>query len=539
MARVATAPDGAGSDRGNMRRGARRGRAAAGRGSRTRDSGPRCGGRGRRTRGRPSSGRARRDRRRRARTGRPWSGASASAEDLFQPAHGAVPAERRRDEPHARGGEARAERFVHGEALELGGEVGDVAPPRDERGLAVARIVATAAVVVGHHRCSARHRLHRRHPEPFVPRRAQVDLAARVQGGEAVLWRIQVEFVVPNGAARRLDAEPDQSERRDVACHPCDRLEAVGDPLPRVLVVEQEHAGPRGGDVDRCRMEEVEVDRRHEHLGGAAEPLAHEIAEPRRDDDFPERQPIGRVHGVGSAVVEALLVQHYESLYHGASDAVDTTYRLPLRKIVISTWLRDLMRERFGSPAEVLVTPVDLDLFHPTPVDVSTSRPRVLMLHHEHAWKGVADGFEAVARVTRHVPTLRLVGFGVKPPRGAVRYDEFHLNPPQDRLAALYSGCEIYLCPSWDEGLGMPPMEAMACGAAVVTYDNGGCRDYARDGETALVARRRDIADLAAKLERLAVDESLRARLAAAGMRFVTTAFSWDRAVRRLEEIFG
>src|SRR5439155_26907568 len=55
-------------------------------------------------------------------------------------------------------------------------------------------------------------------------------------------------------------------------------------------------------------------------------------------------------------------VQHYESLYHGAPNAVDATYRLPLRKIVISTWLRDLMRERFGSPTDVLVTPVDPDL---------------------------------------------------------------------------------------------------------------------------------------------------------------------------------
>jgi len=43
----------------------------------------------------------------------------------------------------------------------------------------------------------------------------------------------------------------------------------------------------------------------------------------------------------------------------------------------------------------------------------------------------------------------------------------------------------------------MPAMEAMACGAALLTYDNGGCRDYARDGETALVARRRDVDDLA------------------------------------------
>jgi glycosyltransferase involved in cell wall biosynthesis len=79
----------------------------------------------------------------------------------------------------------------------------------------------------------------------------------------------------------------------------------------------------------------------------------------------------------------------------------------------------------------------------------------------------------------------------------------------------------------------------MACGAALVTYDNGGCRDYARDGETALVAARRDVADLAIKLERLAVDSALRARIAKAGTEFVTTAFDWDRAVRRMEEILA
>ena len=231
-------------------------------------------------------------------------------------------------------------------------------------------------------------------------------------------------------------------------------------------------------------------------------------------------------------------VQHDESLYHGAPDAVDATYRLPLRKIVISTWLRDIMRERFGSDAEVLVTPVDPALFHPVPVTVTTPRPRVLMLEHEKAWKGVADGRDAAARVKQRVSGLFLVGFGVKPPPEARPYDEFHLNPPQEKLAEVYSSCEIYLCPSWDEGLGMPPMEAMACGAALVTYDNGGCRDYARDGETALVARRRDVADLAAKLERLATDEALRARIAAAGARHVTTAFDWDRAVARMEALF-
>ena len=231
------------------------------------------------------------------------------------------------------------------------------------------------------------------------------------------------------------------------------------------------------------------------------------------------------------------LVQHYESLYHGDPTAVDATYRLPLAKIVISTWLRDIMRERFASDAEVLVTPVDRALFHRVPVEVTTSRPRVLMLHHEYAWKGVEDGLEAVALVRPRVPGLRLVGFGVKPPRGRQPYDEFHANPAQTALAALYSGCDIYLCPSWDEGLGMPPMEAMACGAALVTYDNGGCRDYARDGETALVAPRRDVEALAARLERLAADEVMRARIAAAGTACVA-GFDWDLTVARLAHLF-
>ena len=240
----------------------------------------------------------------------------------------------------------------------------------------------------------------------------------------------------------------------------------------------------------------------------------------------------------GGAGRKFYFVQHYESLYHGQAATVDATYRLPLTPIAISTWLRDILRDRFGREAEVLVTPVDRELFHPVAGERTGVGPRVLMLHHDYAWKGVADGFDAVARVKKAVPSLRLVGFGVKPPRTPGGYDEFHENPPQSSLARLYSSAAIYLCPSWDEGLGMPPMEAMACGAALVTYDNGGCRDYARDGETALVARRRDVTDLADKLERMATDEALRARLAAAGQKLITTGFDWDRAAERMEAIF-
>jgi glycosyltransferase involved in cell wall biosynthesis len=229
-------------------------------------------------------------------------------------------------------------------------------------------------------------------------------------------------------------------------------------------------------------------------------------------------------------------IQHYESLYHGEPARVDATYRLPLRKIVISTWLAGIMAERFATAAALIVTPVDRALFHPVP-QAGDGALRVLMLHHDYAWKGVADGIEAVERVKARHPALRLIGFGVRRPRAALPYDEFFADLPQSRLAWLYSRCPIYLCPSWDEGLGMPPMEAMACGAALCTYDNGGCRDYAIDGETAVVAARRDVEALADGVERLVDDRALRERIARAGQSLVTTRFDWEQATSRLEAV--
>jgi len=233
------------------------------------------------------------------------------------------------------------------------------------------------------------------------------------------------------------------------------------------------------------------------------------------------------------------LIQHYESLYHGNPEEVDRTYRYPLRKMVISSWLQEIMREKFQSEAELLVTPVDPALFSRVDPGPDGGLVRVLMLHHDYAWKGVGDGLEAVRRVKARRPEVRLVGFGVKRPKRGEAYDEYHENLPQNRLAWLYSRCPIYLCPSWDEGLGMPSMEAMACGAALVTYDNGGCRDYALDGQSALVARRRDVADLAEKLERAVADPGLRARLAREGMAYIKQEFDWERAVAKMEALFG
>src|SRR5262249_15829464 len=68
---------------------------------------------------------------------------------------------------------------------------------------------------------------------------------------------------------------------------------------------------------------------------------------------------------------------------------------------------------------------------------------------------------------------------------------------PDDVLPGLYSACELFLYPSFYEGFGLPVLEAMACGAAVVTSDRSSMPEIA--GDAALVCDPARADDIAAK----------------------------------------
>ena len=154
------------------------------------------------------------------------------------------------------------------------------------------------------------------------------------------------------------------------------------------------------------------------------------------------------------------LVQHYESLYHGEPARVDATYRLPLRKICISTWLSEIMRDKLRSPSDVIVTPVDPSLFHEVPREDDGSAARADAPPRLRLERCCRRALEAVARVRARHPRLALVGFGVKPPRAALPYDEFHARSAPGAAGLALQPLRHLSLPSWDEGLGMPPMEA-------------------------------------------------------------------------------
>jgi glycosyltransferase involved in cell wall biosynthesis len=85
-----------------------------------------------------------------------------------------------------------------------------------------------------------------------------------------------------------------------------------------------------------------------------------------------------------------------------------------------------------------------------------------------------------------------------------------------ERLEDLYRVADVFALPSEGEGFGLVFVEAMAHGLPCVCVQAGAAPEVVRDGVTGLVARPRDVADLADKLMVLAKNSTIRARLGGA-----------------------
>jgi len=85
-----------------------------------------------------------------------------------------------------------------------------------------------------------------------------------------------------------------------------------------------------------------------------------------------------------------------------------------------------------------------------------------------------------------------------------------------EKLEELYRAADVFALPSEGEGFGLVFVEAMAHGLPCVCVQAGAAPEVVRDGVTGLVARPRDVADLADKLTVLAKNAAIRHRLGGA-----------------------
>jgi alpha-1,3-rhamnosyl/mannosyltransferase len=99
----------------------------------------------------------------------------------------------------------------------------------------------------------------------------------------------------------------------------------------------------------------------------------------------------------------------------------------------------------------------------------------------------------------------------------------------EEDMPALYSGAELFVFPSLYEGFGLPPLEAMACGAPVLCSSSSSLPEVV--GNAALTVNPYDVTALAEGLRQLLSQAALRVHLREAGLQRARE-FSWERTAR-------
>jgi glycosyltransferase involved in cell wall biosynthesis len=233
--------------------------------------------------------------------------------------------------------------------------------------------------------------------------------------------------------------------------------------------------------------------------------------------------------------VKVQFMQDYE-VWGGTIDRVDATCRLPIPKIVIAGWVRDLLQKRFNqTPLALIPNSVETEKFYAPPRGKQLI-PTVGLTYTTFYNKGCDISIQAYNIARKAIPNLRLVGFGgpVSPELPLPNDAEYICRAPDKKLKEIYSQCDAWLFGTRIEGYGLPILEAMACRTPVIGTPAGAAPELLVDGAGVLV-KPEDPEDMARAIEHICSlsDSEWRVMSDAAYAR--ATSYTWDEATERFE----
>jgi glycosyltransferase involved in cell wall biosynthesis len=216
--------------------------------------------------------------------------------------------------------------------------------------------------------------------------------------------------------------------------------------------------------------------------------------------------------------------------------------------IAVSGHTRDRLAAVLAPTVPVIVAPHGVDHARFTPTDADDLRrlaavgirpPYVAFAATLEPRKDVPTLVDAFARIAPDHPDLRLViagrdGWGATAVRDAAARSGVTTRIARvgwmddDVLPAFFRRAEVVAYPSLDEGFGLPALEALACGAVLVTTTGSAMEEVV--GDAAVLVRPRDPAGLGAALGRAITETTLRDRLHADGPRRAAD-FTWATSV--------
>lgn len=235
-----------------------------------------------------------------------------------------------------------------------------------------------------------------------------------------------------------------------------------------------------------------------------------------------------------------------EECGHVAKRAVRFVFNRVSQIVVLSQAWRDWVQSMTTNPnVQAIYNPVMVPAVHPRWEDRSDGM--VLFLGRLGKRKGSYDLVDAMASIKQNCSNFHLSLGG-----------DGELNEVRDRASDLGLGdqvsllgwvrgtdkdrflgsAKIYTLPSYNEGLPMSVLEAMACGLPIVGTPVGGMPEAITDGVEGFLVEAGDVAALSDRLERLLVDDALACKMGAAARAKVESTFSAEAVLPKVEEIY-
>ena len=220
-------------------------------------------------------------------------------------------------------------------------------------------------------------------------------------------------------------------------------------------------------------------------------------------------------------------------------ELVDATYSMPLKKITISSWLKELLEKRFKQKVYGLImNGINFDIFHCDNNKNWNAKKRIILVPYRGIpWKGDLDGLKALKEIYRKYDDKIEVWFhGLRKPNNLPSWAKFFKISNDDELRQLYCKAHIFVGPSWVEGFYLPPMEAMSCKCAVVTTKVGAVPEYTIPNKTAIVIPPRNPKKLAEGICYLLDNWDETKKIAKKGYNHIKQ-FTWEVATTKFENI--
>ena len=212
--------------------------------------------------------------------------------------------------------------------------------------------------------------------------------------------------------------------------------------------------------------------------------------------------------------------------------------QLPPFIYTVSKYSAEKIEEIYGKSSSIIYNALESKIFYPREKERDEKETSITIVGSEDfKFKNVGEVLEVIRELKERYQ-IKLNWITQTEPKINIEEGKNAIvNPEQKIIGDVLRNTDIYICNSEYESFGLPTLEAMTCGATVITTDTGGMRDFVIDRENALVIKHHNKEDMKEKIEMLINDKNLMHKMSQNGIA-TASKFNWDNTILSMEKYF-